>query len=236
MRHTGTTSVLPSVKISTVVSVDRSRQSIHCPVTICGNQTVVTSALINTGAGGAFIDTTFAKKHGIALKKLISPISVYNVDHTPNKEGMITQYTWVDLNIGGVVIPTRLHATSLGGESLIFGLPWIDRIDPVIKFREGTIQINKERIRKEHSRFLELKAAKILSLEKDVAHPTVEKTHDVMDKVVDFFMPTDSEDDYDRSLPEPPDVAEEELVISYVRGEPVFRILSSEVLESILVM
>lgn len=79
-------STLPRLTISAMLSADYSCQSIHCPITINGDRTIVTSALIDTEAGGAFIDTQFAKQNNMKLKPLLCPLAVYNVDHTPNKK------------------------------------------------------------------------------------------------------------------------------------------------------
>ena len=62
------------------------------PITL--DRSIETSALIDSGAGGTFLDETFARKHNIALTPLPKPIPVYNVDGTRNKQGAITHYTW----------------------------------------------------------------------------------------------------------------------------------------------
>ena len=50
------------------------------PVTV--DRTVETLALIDSGAGGTFIDETFAQNHNLPLARLINPILVYNMDGT----------------------------------------------------------------------------------------------------------------------------------------------------------
>ena len=46
---------------------------------------VETKALLDTGAGGKFIDQNFILANGIRTSKLEKPIMVYNVDGTKNK-------------------------------------------------------------------------------------------------------------------------------------------------------
>ena len=51
---------------------------------------VETKALLDTGAGGKFIDQNFVLAHGIRTHALDTPITVYNMDRTKNKTGTIT--------------------------------------------------------------------------------------------------------------------------------------------------
>ena len=63
------------------------------------DRTVETHALIDSGAGGTFIDEQFARSHSLALTQLINPIPVYNVDGTLNKQGVISHYAWKEVTI-----------------------------------------------------------------------------------------------------------------------------------------
>jgi hypothetical protein len=58
-------------------------------------ESVETLALIDSGAGGMFIDQNYAKN--FKIQKLDKPLMALNVDGTPNKKGKITLF--VDLNI-----------------------------------------------------------------------------------------------------------------------------------------
>jgi len=61
---------------------------------------VETNALIDSGAEGEFIDQNYARKLGIKQTALEEPIKVLNIDGTQNKQGTITHYTELDLQIG----------------------------------------------------------------------------------------------------------------------------------------
>ena len=50
-----------------------------------GQKTIKTRALLDTGAGGKFIDQNFVRNQKIKTKNLEHPIEVFNVDGTPNK-------------------------------------------------------------------------------------------------------------------------------------------------------
>jgi hypothetical protein len=51
---------------------------------------VETTTLLDTGAGGKFIDQNFVQNQKIEMKELKYPIEVFNVDGTPNRRGTIT--------------------------------------------------------------------------------------------------------------------------------------------------
>ena len=107
------------------------------PVTI--DRTVETPALIDSGAGGMFIDEQFARDNNIALTPLINHIPVYNVDGTQNKQGVITHYAWRELSVAGITRRTRLLATSLRKEAIILGLPWLRKVNPQIDWTMGKV-------------------------------------------------------------------------------------------------
>ena len=65
------------------------------------NQTVETLALIDSGAGGKFIDQNYAWKLGVKIQKLEQPLIARNVDGTKNKKGEITSFVNLDLIING---------------------------------------------------------------------------------------------------------------------------------------
>ena len=83
-------SVSPILEIHSVTVATISRNTLSIPIEIATaqvNKTVETSALIDSGAGGKFIDQNFAQK--FEIHKLDQPLKVYNVDGTENKKGTI---------------------------------------------------------------------------------------------------------------------------------------------------
>ena len=66
-----------------------------------GNKIVETNILLDTGAGGMFMNQEYAKRHGIVLYKLPWPITPQNVDGTENQAGKITHFTWIQMEING---------------------------------------------------------------------------------------------------------------------------------------
>ena len=77
--------------------------SFSIPVQLCNdtNQNVETLALIDSGAGGKFIDQNYARKLGVKIQKLEQPLIARNVDRMKNKKGEITSFVNLDLIING---------------------------------------------------------------------------------------------------------------------------------------
>ena len=107
-------------------------------------RTVETKALLDTGAGGKFIDQNFVLAKGIRTRKLEKPIMVYNVDGTKNKTGTITRYVDVNLQIGGKKTAHRLMVTGLGKQKVILGFPWFEEMNPEINWEKATLTWKKE--------------------------------------------------------------------------------------------
>ena len=75
--------------------------------------------LIDSGAGGEFIDQNYARTLELSLQELTKPIPPLNVDGTLNKKGIIKQYLNLDLNIFGQKQTIQLLVTRLGKEKMI---------------------------------------------------------------------------------------------------------------------
>ena len=82
-------SVTPSIHISNVIVAEIKKKSMLLPILISSEKDkgriIETKALLDTGAGGKFIDQNFILENGIRTSKLEKLITVYNVDGTKNK-------------------------------------------------------------------------------------------------------------------------------------------------------
>ena len=75
-----------------------NKNSLFIPLTFeNGGKIIEMKGLLDSGAGGKYIDQNFAQQEKLALNKLEEPITVYNVDGTLNKKGTIRNY--VDLSM-----------------------------------------------------------------------------------------------------------------------------------------
>jgi hypothetical protein len=124
-----------SVNLATIES-----NSLSIPIVIetAGNPKIVeTLGLIDSGAGGKFIDQNYAKSIGLETQLLDQPVIARNVDGTENKKGRITSFVDLNLKINGRTNITRLMVTGLGKQRIILGFPWLNEHNPIIDWKTG---------------------------------------------------------------------------------------------------
>ena len=95
------------------------------------------NALIDCGAEGLFIDKKIASNW---TKKNIQPIRVRNVDGTENVDGRITEKCLITFYICGKRLTEWFYVTVLGDQSLILGLPWLEKHNPIIDWADKTLE------------------------------------------------------------------------------------------------
>jgi len=84
---------------------------------------VAVKALLDSGATGLFIDTTFAKEKRFRMEKLKKPLSVKNVDGMANVGGAIIHQVECNMFFKGHVERVRMDVCNLGKTELILGMP-----------------------------------------------------------------------------------------------------------------
>src|ERR1700742_191091 len=149
------TSVTPSSsRVLSISSVDNlSVNTIYADTDIFGydnfdtkreKKIVSIKTLIDSGAEGrGFLDRKFVQKYNIPTLKLERPIKVRNVDGTPNKEGEITEYTWLNMKINGKAFRERMLISGLGKQKAILGAPWLKRVNPLIDWARERILFDR---------------------------------------------------------------------------------------------
>ena len=100
-------------------------------------ENVETLGLINSGAGGEFIDQNFAKKAGFKLQKLEEPLLALNVDGTKNKKGRIAFFVETELTVNQQTTKTKLLVMGLGKQKKNLGFPWLKKHNPIIDWVTG---------------------------------------------------------------------------------------------------
>jgi hypothetical protein len=125
-RRTGLTSASPSLSIEHVQVAQIEKNTMTVDILISGKslgqkKIVEATTLSDTGAGGKFIDQNFVRNQKIETKELKYPIEVFNVDRTPNKQGTIMKYTWLDLTINKQTRTHNLLVTGLEKQKIILG-------------------------------------------------------------------------------------------------------------------
>ena len=121
-----------------ITAENMQSNSLSIPVQICDdtNKIVEALALIDSGAGGKFIDQAYARKLGIKTQKLEQPLIARNVDGTPNKKGKITSFAILNLVINGRTKRTRLLITRLGRQQIILGFSMVKGTKPRYKLAD----------------------------------------------------------------------------------------------------
>ena len=87
IRRSGSTSVSPLLDIYSVSTTVINLNKLSIPIQIedTEERSVETLRLIDSGAGGKFIDKNYAKRMGFKTHKLEKPLQAYNVDGIKNK-------------------------------------------------------------------------------------------------------------------------------------------------------
>jgi len=103
------------------------------PIKISGKtekESVETPGLLDSGAGGKFIDQNYTRKSGFKIQQLEQPLKAFYVDGTENKRGTIKSFVDLDLTIFGKRRNTQLFVTRLGKQKIILGFPWLNEHNP----------------------------------------------------------------------------------------------------------
>jgi hypothetical protein len=90
-RRTGSTSVSPSLSIEHIQVAQIEKNTMTIDILISGEslgqkKIIKTTTLLNTGAGGRFINQSFVQNQKIEMKELKYSIEVFNVDGTQTNE------------------------------------------------------------------------------------------------------------------------------------------------------
>ena len=109
--------VSPILSINSVLVANVVNKSLDLPILLQSDEIeepVGVMALVDSGAGGNFIDKTFARLMGFETEKLDKPLRAYNVDGTKNKKGTISEKVVVVLETKGKKTRMELLVTGLG--------------------------------------------------------------------------------------------------------------------------
>ncbi len=132
----------PSRNTPAVSSNLNSSTVLEIPVTLMvKGQITETSALIDSGAAGNFIDATFAKTHHIPLVPCVSHLAVAALDGRPLGSGRVQFITEeMQLRVGALHTETiSLFVFQSPQTPIILGLPWLERHNPSISWSERPI-------------------------------------------------------------------------------------------------
>ncbi|KAF8222229.1 hypothetical protein L208DRAFT_1110996, partial [Tricholoma matsutake] len=111
-----TTPVTAEVSIGSVLLATMNRQSMRLSIRVAESdhgKDIAMNALLDSGAGGVFINSDFVEREGIRTHPLGHTIRAMNVDGTPNRRGMITRYMKGKLHINGRSYPMEYLVAGL---------------------------------------------------------------------------------------------------------------------------
>jgi hypothetical protein len=135
--------VSPYLDVYSVTIANISRNSISVSINICSSKQTI-ETLIDSGAGGLFIDQNYAKNFDINY--LDEPVKAYNVDGTENKRGTINAYVNLEFSLGKRKFKERSYVTGLGKQKIILGFPWLHKYNLNIDWKKGEVTFEPFRI------------------------------------------------------------------------------------------
>jgi len=89
-------------------------------------------ALIDSGATENFMSLKYTKYLQLPIKCLEEPQSLFNVNGTTNKSGLLQFYTNLQVQTGTQRTDLRFFLTDLGDNKAILGYPWFASAQPQI--------------------------------------------------------------------------------------------------------
>ena len=123
-----------------VYEYSQCHRHLSTPVTLAQkNLEWATAALIDSGAEGNFMDSTYANQQGIVTQKKTNPEKVVPIDGRPIQPGIIDREAACTLRIGEHSEEVRLDIIHTPKHPIILGHPWLWRNDPKISWKKSTI-------------------------------------------------------------------------------------------------
>ena len=121
----------------TVRSISNRQFSILIKVETVENTEEIT-ALVDCGVEGLFIDKFITHQWRKSILKTL--IKVRNVDGTYNENGAITERCLIPFRIKDKTMTEWFYVTTIGDQDLILGLPWLEKHNPIINWKEKTLK------------------------------------------------------------------------------------------------
>jgi len=104
---------------------------------------VAVKALLDSGATGLFMDTTFAREKGFRMEKMKNPLLVKNVDGTVNVGGVIIHQVECNMFFKGHVERVRMDIYNLGKTEVILGMLWLAAHNLEIDWEKRKVKMTK---------------------------------------------------------------------------------------------
>lgn len=107
-------------------------------------KTIQTSALLDSGTSTTFISKRVEDQMGLQACQFNEPIPLLHIDGTANTSGKILHYIYLDLVIpqAGHHSKTVFALTDMNDQDIILGIDWLQKHNPKIDWKEGTITLH----------------------------------------------------------------------------------------------
>jgi len=102
---------------------------------------VAVRALLDSGATGLFMDTTFVQEKGFKIEKLKKPLLVKNINRIVNAGGAIMYQIEYNMFFKRHVERARIDICNLGKTEVILGMPWLAAYNPEIDWEKGEVKM-----------------------------------------------------------------------------------------------
>ena len=96
--------------------------------------------MIDSGATDNLLTPTLAQRLGLKVQKLQIPKPILTVDGSLHKQGKITDYVNLNLRLGQQTHCQKFYIATLGQDRVILGYPFLQRFNPDINWKDGTIK------------------------------------------------------------------------------------------------
>ena len=118
----------------------RSRKLIKLASSIGGQQAI---CLVDSGASGNFISSGFVKQHSLPMHPLRSDQASRVTLADGSQQSAMGVLKGVELHLQSYSTSLELVAIPLSGYDVILGMPWLEDANPIIDWREKTIQVRQ---------------------------------------------------------------------------------------------
>src|SRR6266702_1398507 len=115
-------------------------QSMRIPVLFeSAHTTAEREVLIDSGVTNNFISKNLLHQLKIRYLPVETPIKIWNVDGTHNQNSAISHFTDLQVRTGNEMKTLHFLITNLGRDEVILGYPWLTTFEPVIHWKDATL-------------------------------------------------------------------------------------------------
>ena len=139
-------SLPPAVTPPSIYVLSKSARALNMTVELRSTtslRSVSTSALLDSGATGMFVNRAFVQKHKLETRPLPNPVPVHNVDGTPNENGSIMEEVEVILRYSRHTEKARLAVANLGRQTAIIGHSWLTHHNPEVDWARQSVTMSR---------------------------------------------------------------------------------------------